>query len=501
MTDDGSGKADVPKPKMELGPCAGGVAMLATMREDGVLGIAEGIETSLAAGKMFGIPVWAGLSAGGVRFFIFPPGLKQLTIFADKGKDGEKAAWDLYQRALAAGIQAFVVLPKSDDDFAKDLALGYTVKDYLPETVATQQPTPGFKPLELVLFRDMQARIEDRTIVGDLLNEREMSAVVGASGTGKTFLVIDMALHLAGGRTWFDRPTSQRAVIYIAAEAGRGIENRVVAYKKHYPDIPADLPFGAIVSPVNLREDMASNGLYPVLDAIDSKSAELGVPVGLIIVDTLSRAMAGGDENGSADMGAFVGNMDKLREMTGAHVLIVHHLGKDASRGARGHSLFHAAVDTEITVTRDNATGISTATVTKQRELPTMGRINYRMRSVELGRDQNDRPVTSCVVEAADQPDGANGTSKARLGAAPKRALVLLVDAVARHGQTPPADDHIPNKVRCVRESYWRDCCYQGQVSDSENQDSKRKAFKRAAETLVGAGVVGKWGEWVWPVL
>src|SRR4051794_32183573 len=109
---------------MLLGSAFGGVAMLMPMSADGALGIAEGIETSLAGGKIFDVPVWAGISAAGMINFIFPPGLKRLFIFGDKGDGGEKAAADLCRRALAAGIDAWVYLPHGDDDFADDLAGG-----------------------------------------------------------------------------------------------------------------------------------------------------------------------------------------------------------------------------------------------------------------------------------------------------------------------------------------------------------------------------------------
>ena len=89
--------------------------MLMPMSADGALGIAEGIETSLAGGKIFDVPVWAGISAAGMINFILPPGLKRLLIFADKGDGGEKAAADLCRRALAAGVErdpvAFLNLP------------------------------------------------------------------------------------------------------------------------------------------------------------------------------------------------------------------------------------------------------------------------------------------------------------------------------------------------------------------------------------------------------
>lgn len=90
LSDDGSAKADTPEPKMGLGPATGGVVMLAPMGEDGVLGIAEGVETALAAMKLFDIPVWSALSTSGFISPVFPPGLRQLTIFADRGSGAAK---------------------------------------------------------------------------------------------------------------------------------------------------------------------------------------------------------------------------------------------------------------------------------------------------------------------------------------------------------------------------------------------------------------------------
>jgi hypothetical protein len=134
--------------------------MLMPMTADGTLGIAEGQETALAASKIFGMPVWAGLSAVGVRGFVFPPGLKKLWIFADRGKDGESAADALCRRALAAGIDASVYLPHGDDDFADDLTRGYSVGDYQPEQppiamphAATGTPEPPAGSLAAVIER------------------------------------------------------------------------------------------------------------------------------------------------------------------------------------------------------------------------------------------------------------------------------------------------------------------------------------------------------------
>jgi putative DNA primase/helicase len=91
---------------------------------DGTLGVGEGIETSLAGATIFGVPAWAALSAGNMRIMAFPPGLQKLLIFADKGDAGEGAADELCRRAIAAGIDAWMVLPHGGDDFAHDLQRG-----------------------------------------------------------------------------------------------------------------------------------------------------------------------------------------------------------------------------------------------------------------------------------------------------------------------------------------------------------------------------------------
>lgn len=129
LSDDGAAKADMAKPKMMLGDCHG-VVMLMPMSPDGTLGIGEGLESSLAAVQIFFLPVWAALSTSGLVKFEFPPGLRRLVIFADRGDDGENAAVKLRTRAITAGIETKIVLPISDDDFNTDLQHGYTKYDY-----------------------------------------------------------------------------------------------------------------------------------------------------------------------------------------------------------------------------------------------------------------------------------------------------------------------------------------------------------------------------------
>lgn len=130
LMDDGSAKA--PPGKKMLGPVAGGSVRLAPLPADGHLGIAEGIETALSAWALFGVPTWAALSAGNLRDWQWPEGVRRVTIFADAGEAGQQAAQALAERLTAAGIPATIVSPLHGDDFNDDLRKGAVAADYRP---------------------------------------------------------------------------------------------------------------------------------------------------------------------------------------------------------------------------------------------------------------------------------------------------------------------------------------------------------------------------------
>ena len=146
---DGSGKAAVPKPRLTLGNIQGGSVRLFPMGSDGTLGLAEGIETALAAAWLYGIGVWATLATEHLISFEFPDGLKRLIIFADRGEGGENAAASVKARAEAIGIATEIILPESDDDFNTDVINGRRpvaegVSDPTPEVVSpTVEPSNG----------------------------------------------------------------------------------------------------------------------------------------------------------------------------------------------------------------------------------------------------------------------------------------------------------------------------------------------------------------------
>jgi hypothetical protein len=265
--------------------------------------------------------------------------------------------------------------------------------------------------------------LEARPLVKGLLDQGTASVVFGDSNVGKSFVVLDMAFHISTGRPWAGMKTFKTRVAYLVAEGGSGINRRVLALMNRYGEA-GDIHF--LIAPINLW-----NSPLDLKEIVEGIRALGGV--GLVVIDTVSRALAGGDENSSEAMGAFVSNMTKIQLATRAHVLGVHHSGKNASRGARGWSGLKAAVDTEIEVTNEN--GHRTFTSSKQRDLVGQRTWPFELRTVTLGIDEDGDHITSCTVNVVGEPADARPTAVTTLERDILAALIELEarDAGRRH--------------------------------------------------------------------
>ena len=222
-----------------------------------------------------------------------------------------------------------------------------------------------------------------RPLIKGLLDEGAFSVVYGPSNAGKTFVALDLAYHVALGLDWGGMKTRKAAVLYLAAEGGGGIKKRIAALRQRAgSEVSPD--FYLSTASVDLRTPAGDT------EAVIATAQSIG-PVGLIIVDTLSRALAGGDED-TKDLGAFVINADKIRRATGAHVLVIHHSGKDASKGARGGTVLRGAIDTEINIDGGRIK------ITKQRDLEFAEDISFEIHGVPIGLDPEGDLVTSATI-------------------------------------------------------------------------------------------------------
>jgi len=220
-----------------------------------------------------------------------------------------------------------------------------------------------------------------------------LSVIYGASNAGKSFLAMDQDLHIAAGKPWCGREVKQGAVVWIAAEGGTGVYKRVRAAYMQHKLREADPPFYII--PVSIDMFHGFGDTRTVIERIREIEAKEGQKVVKVTIDTLSRVMAGGDENLTVDMGVLIRHADRLRRETGAHVMLIHHTGKDVAKGARGSSKLKADIDTEIEVNGES----HTMTVIKQRDLEKGDWWRFKLHRLPVGEDKRGKSVTSCSVE------------------------------------------------------------------------------------------------------
>ena len=356
------------------------------------------------------------------------------------------------------------------------------------ERVTPDAPATG---LPLVYFQDVEPALSGEDFLEGVLIRAAMSVFYGPSNCGKTFFACDLALHVAYGKAWNGREVNQGGVIYCAMEGAHGIRNRVTAWARHYGLEGAPIPFAIIPVALNLQDPEADTSR--LIEAIETAAAKMGQPVALVVMDTLSRAMAGGNENSPEDMGALVMNSDRIRQATGAHVAWIHHSGKDQAQGARGHSLLRAATDTEIEISRLDANSPSTARVTKQRELEIDGVWTFSLERVELGTNHRGKPVTSCIVTPAET---MAQEASASLTNGEAMALRILHDVMAAQPVQPPYQAAQAG-VQCAASKHaWREAFFARSTADSH--EAKKKAFNRAAEGLSQKGKIGVHHDLVW---
>lgn len=418
---------------------------------------------------------------------------KRVYVLPDNDEAGRKTARN--SATALAGVASHVALC----DMFGDLPPKSDVSDWLavggdPASLMERlRAFPAIEPEALLdasdIFQtinadDMVPALLADDFVESLLISRQMSVVYGPSNSGKTFFASDLAMHIALGRSWRGLEVDQGGVLYIAAEGSYGIQNRVAAFKQEF-GVTDRVPFAVIPIAIDMYD--SDEDMERLITTVQVKAREFG-SISLVVVDTLARVMAGGDENTAVDMGKFVGHCDDLRFATGAHVMIIHHSGKDASKGARGSSALRAATDTEIEI--EPGDGFSVARVAKQRELELGGEYFFRLSVVELGTNRRGKPVTSCIVEPLDAAPEATRKQK-RPGGRNQRIVVkalrnaLAVQSFEFSGRP------------CVSEEVWRVEAYRLLAGDPRH---KSTTFNRAADAVVADEFVGRDGDRVWLV-
>ena len=225
--------------------------------------------------------------------------------------------------------------------------------------------------------------------VKGLLPEIGLASIYGPSQSGKSFFIIDLIARIALGEEFYGRKVKPCPVVYVVLEGAGGVPKRIQAYEKHF-GTPLPDSFRVVTAMLSL---MNSDCVLFSEEVIGK-----GFDEGVIVIDTLNQSAPSADENTSSDMGTIISKAQYLQKKTKSLVILVHHTGKDAARGARGHSSFFAALDAGIELKR-SASGREWI-VSKSKDGEAGISHPFNLQQVQLGEDEDGEAITSCVVQS-----------------------------------------------------------------------------------------------------
>lgn len=397
----------------------------------------------------------------------------KLVIVPDTGKesDAEKIAAE-----VGAAVAAMPTGEANNFD-ANDLMQrdgGDVLAALLESATEPPKPEPRYKLLGADDLRNLPALAWR---VRGVLPAVGLAGLYGPSASGKSFLALDMAAAIAEGRRWFDCRVEAAPVVYAALEGEGGFKLRVAAWEAH---TGRALPDGLamVLQSFKLTEPQDVQDLAAV------------VPAGAVVfLDTLNRAAPTADENSSKDMGEILSAAKLLQSLINGLVVLVHHTGKDATKGLRGHSSLFAALDAAVEVSRDGER--REWKVAKSKDGQDGDAQPFKLQIETLGTDDYGDAITSCVVV---RDTAAQDVRAVKLPQGGNQRLVLdalrpmFKDGMAGKTGAPPMARCIELEAAIATASGHLTC-----------ETFRRTTRAREAITgLVARGVYGCNEGWIW---
>jgi AAA domain len=376
------------------------------------------------------------------------------------------------------------IISEADDDYDAEVALAereqrerrdsvrkeYVKSAYVAELIEEAKAASKDRPPGTPASR-FTPRVPDlngprpKWRVKNLVLDKSQVMIYGRHGTGKSTLAIEMGVDVALGQPWHGRKVRQGTVVYIASEDAHGFRARLDALLRDRGITLDDLGgrFLELTSRPHLLKPEEVTELIKELKPLN--------PV-LIFVDTMARAAAGADENSAQEMGVMIENCQTIINQTGATVVLLHHTGKDASKGARGSSAIPGAVDTEVFLERpDENENLRIAHIGKMRGGPDYCSLfRYRLEMVQLGIDEDGDKITSTVVREI-APDPVGTVPAVKLKNTPVRVAIRGVLGTAQ--RTMPFEELIVAAKEKLS------------PPDPGEEDRRRDRIKQAYERMI----------------
>jgi hypothetical protein len=297
-----------------------------------------------------------------------------------------------------------------------------------------------------------------------VLPRAALIVVYGEAGSGKSAFAYDMVVSLVNGTPWCDRVVQQCRVVWIAAEGAGGHRNRTEALDKAH-----GLDRARLLTLLDAPDLLDAEQVKELATTINASGG-----ADVVAIDTVAQATPGANENSSEDMGMLIAHCRTLHELTGASILLVHHAGKDRTKGARGWSGLRAAVDAEIEITRNGDDRV--ARISKMKDGDDKGRFPFILRVIPIGIDADGEEITAVGINHMLRPIAVMAPKpKGPIEAVVYNALVLL----------QPSDGKGHVAIAQVI-----DAAVPRLAHDPKKRDRRRFSATRAIEGLAHRGVI-----------
>lgn len=240
---------------------------------------------------------------------------------------------------------------------------------------------------ELLTREQLKNLPKPEWLIKKTIESSEVAMIYGAPGSGKTFVALDMCLCIATGRPWMGNETQKRNVLYAFGEGAPGIEDRVMAWEKaNNISVSGNVYF--LTTTPKLIDKGEIDELCKAIDMLDKGPS-------LIVIDTLSRAIAGSEENSAKEMSVVIEACGLLQKKYKAAILLVHHSSKE-SDNSRGSSTIEGAANTMIYV-KKNKQKPSIISCKKQKNSGEFADIEFKL--IQVGQEDD----CSCVVQLIEK--------------------------------------------------------------------------------------------------
>ena len=362
-----------------------------------------------------------------------------------------------------------------------------------PDDAASQPKLPASIPLDY--YENFDKAVAKDWIIKGVIAKGETSSWIGPPGAAKSALLIDLMTSAASGADWRDYRSKDRVGgVYFALERGQLAKRRLMAHAMRSKG-PPNLPIAVASQIIDL---LSPKCVAEIAETIRTAEAHYLCTVGVIVIDTYGKGIAagGGDENSAKDQNMTLANLRRVQALTGVHVALVGHTGKDETKGARGSNAHLGDVDLMVQIAVDDV-GVRTATITKNNDGAEGVLTRFKLEIVTLGIDEDGDDIATAIV-SDNQLDTEKENSRAKLNKSQRKAMEMLERAIIDIGKPAPTSSAYPRGVTAVSVEQWRDTCLKGGLSPAGTKESADKAFRRAMTDLDAMHRIGIWDGLVW---